>query len=214
MTERSLVVVTAGLSQPSSTRLLADRLAAATVEALGTRGVNARAEVVELREHARALVDHLLAGFPSRELQATLDRVLAADGLIAVSPIFNASYSALFKLFFDVIEEDALDEMPVVLGATGGTARHSLALDHAMRPLFAYLGALVVPTGVFAASEDWGRGGDAQDALAQRIRRAGVELAEAVAARPKREVTDAFATPLDFADLLRDVAPREVDPSS
>jgi FMN reductase len=214
MTERSLVVVAAGLSQPSSTRLLADRLAAATEDALGTRGVAVRTEVVELREHTRPLADHLLTGFPGRDLQATLDRVLAADGLVAVTPIFTASYSALFKLFFDVIEEDALDGMPVLLGATGGTSRHSLALDHAMRPLFAYLGALVVPTAVFAASEDWGQAPDAQAALADRIRRAGTELAEAIAARPRHEVVDPFAAPLDFADLLRDVAPREVDPGA
>lgn len=82
----------------------------------------------------------------------------AADGLIVVTPVFAASYSGLFKSFFDVIDPDALSGKPVLIAATGGTARHSLVLEHAVRPLFAYLRAVVVPTAVFAASEDWGSG--------------------------------------------------------
>ena len=40
---------------------------------------------------------------------------------------------------------------PVLIGATGGTARHSLALEYALRPLFSYLRTVVVPTAVYAA---------------------------------------------------------------
>ena len=80
----------------------------------------------------------------------------AADALIAVSPIFSGSYSGLFKTFFDVLEPETLAGKPVLIGATGGTARHSLALEHALRPLFSYLHAVVVPTAVYAAPEDWG----------------------------------------------------------
>ena len=204
--ERSIVVVTAGLTQPSSTRLLADRLGATTEAALVTAGLTPHLEVVELREEAQDLVNHLLTGFPSPALRATMDRVLAADGLIAVSPIFNASYSGLFKLFFDVLERGSLAGVPVLLGATGGTVRHSLAIDHAFRPLFAYLGAAVVPTAVFAASEDWGAGGSGDTfdgALAERLARAGGELAGAVAGREPRMVADPFADPVSFEDLLR-----------
>ena len=206
MTQRRLVVVSAGLSQPSSTRLLADRLAAATTTALTEAGIESRTQVVELRDHARALADHLVTGFPSPNLRSTIDLVLAADGLIAVSPIFNASYSGLFKLFFDVLQIDSLEDVPVLIAATGGTTRHSLALDHALRPLFAYLGALVVPTGVFAAAEDWGQAGDAQMALGGRIQRAGSELATAMAAMPRSPVVDPFDAPPDFASLLRDAS--------
>ena len=203
MGRRSIVVVTAGLSQPSSTRLLADRLAAATDRALRERGVQADLEVVELRELAHDLTNHLLTGFPSPTLKGVIDRLLAADGLVAVSPIFNGAYSGLFKLAFDVVERDGLAGTPVVLGATGGTARHSLAIDHTLRPLFAYLGAAVVPTGVFAASEDWGQAGmPADSALADRIARAGRELATAIAAREPRRQVDPFADPIPFERLL------------
>ncbi|WP_399928067.1 CE1759 family FMN reductase [Streptomyces kanamyceticus] len=166
-----LVVVSAGLSSPSSTRLLGDRLAAAVLE-----GVDAEVEVVELRDVAMEIAGHLVTGFPSERLAAALDVVAAADGLIVVTPVFAGSYSGLFKSFFDVIDKDALTGKPVLIGATGGTARHSLVTEHAMRPLFAYLRALVVPTAVYAASEDWG-----QDGLASRIARAGRELARFMA---------------------------------
>ena len=89
-----------------------------------------------------------------------------------MTPIFTASYSGLFKSFFDVIEPEALAGKPVLIAATGGSARHSLVLEHALRPLFAYLRAVVVPTAVYAASEDWGAEG-----LDGRIERAAGELA-------------------------------------
>ncbi|MFJ8951737.1 CE1759 family FMN reductase [Streptomyces sp. NPDC102381] len=162
-----LVVVSAGLSAPSSTRLLADRLAAATTER-----VDAEVEVLELRDYATEIAQHFVTGFPPARLAAALDAVAAADGLIAVTPVFSASYSGLFKSFFDLIDKDALTGKPVLVGATGGTARHSLVTEHALRPLFTYLRAVVLPTAVYAASEDWG-----EEGLAARIARAGGELA-------------------------------------
>ena len=205
MTTRTLAVVSAGLSVPSSTRLLADRLTAATVEALRQRGIDATVEVVELREHARDLADNLLTGFSNESLRAALDTVVGADGVIAVTPIFSASYSGLFKTFTDVIDKDALTGKPVLIAATAGTARHSLALEHAMRPLFAYLRAVVAPTAVFAAAHDWGAGGDGTSrALSERIERAAGELADLIAARPPAAPRDPFADPTtSFEDLLR-----------
>jgi FMN reductase len=202
MSTRTLAVVSAGLSTPSSTRLLADRLSSAAVEALGERGIQATVEVVELREHARDLADSLLTGFPNPSLRAAVDTVVGADGLIAVTPIFSGSYSGLFKMFFDSLDQESLTGTPVLLGATAGTARHSLALEHALRPLFAYLRSVVLPTAVFAAAEDWAGGGDR--ALSERIARAGRELADLVAARPAPTPVDPYADPVtSFGDLLR-----------
>jgi FMN reductase len=201
---RSLVVVSAGLSQPSSTRLLADRLSAAANRHLRAAAIEPQIEVVELRDHAKDLVNNLLAGFPSPRLQAALDAVLAADGLIAVTPIFSASYSGLFKLFFDLVERDGFAGKPVLIAATGGTARHSLALEHAMRPLFAYLNAAVVATAVYAATEDWGRSGAAaEDSLVERIDRAALELSVAMLVRGSAARTDPFADPVPFDQLLQ-----------
>ncbi len=194
---RRIVVVTAGLSQPSSTRLLADRLAEATDRALRLHDEQAEIEVVELRELAHPLTDHLLTGFPSGELAAVLDRVAGADGVVAVSPIFSASYTGLFKTFFDVLEEGALAGTPVLVAATAGTPRHSLALEHALRPLFVYLKAVVVPTSVFAATEDFGSA-----SLAERIDVAARELGSLVAGRRHSGAVDPFEHPTPFQQLL------------
>ncbi|MER6911373.1 FMN reductase [Streptomyces sp. NPDC000594] len=180
MTALKLVVVSAGLSVPSSSRLLADRLTESVRTALTGRDPATEVEVrvVELRELAVPIANHLVTGFPSPELGEALDAVTEADGLIAVTPVFAASYSGLFKSFFDLVDPDALTGKPVLVGATGGTARHSLVLEHALRPLFAYLRAVVAPTAVYAASEDWGGTGDPlTDTLPTRIDRAGRQLA-------------------------------------
>src|SRR5262245_10465104 len=116
-----IVVVTAGLSDPSSTRLLAERLADATRRRLESSGHATHVDVVELRTLAHALADNLLTGFPSGRLVDAIDAVSAADGVIAVSPIFSASYSGLFKTFFDVLPDDLLAGKPVLIAATAGT---------------------------------------------------------------------------------------------
>ena len=201
MKQRTLVVVSAGLSRPSSTRLLADRLAAATATAAAQQEIELRVQVIELRDLAHDIMNHLLTGFPPAALRQALDAVAAADGLIAVSPIFTASYSGLFKSFFDVLDKDALADKPVLIAATAGTARHSLALDHALRPLFAYLHAATVPTSVFAATDDWGS--DSTEGLLQsRIARAARELATEIDRREPATVLDPFALTASFEDLL------------
>jgi FMN reductase len=174
-TTRTLAVVSAGLSVPSSTRLLADRLTGATVEALRGRRVDATGQVVELREHARDLADNLVTGFPNASLRAARDTVTGADGLVAVTPIFSASFSGLFKTFFDVVDKDALTGKPV----------------------------LPAPTTVFAAAEDWGAGDATNRDLVRRIERAEGELADLVAQRPNAGLTDPFADPTPFEALLR-----------
>ncbi|MEU1210926.1 FMN reductase [Streptomyces sp. NPDC005790] len=184
-TPLKIVAVAAGLSSPSSTRLLADRLAEATRERLAAEQDRpVEVQVVELRDLAVDIANHLVTGFPPAGLGKAIDAVSGADGLIAVTPVFTASYSGLFKSFFDLIDNTALTGKPVVIAATGGTPRHSLVLEHAMRPLFAYLRAVVLPTSVYAASEDWGAPGDEYtEGLPARIRRAGGELASAVTGR-------------------------------
>ncbi|HWJ66831.1 MAG TPA: FMN reductase [Nocardioides sp.] len=207
-----VVVVSAGLSVPSSTRLLADKLADAVERSVGARGQEVDVQHVELRPLAHALADHLLTGFPTGDLAAAIEQVRHADALVVVTPVFSASYSGLFKTFLDVLEPGLLDGKPVVIAATAGTARHSLVLDHALRPLFAHLRAVVVPTGVFAASEDFGVA-DGESSLDKRVSRAAAELAALLGpvagtvpatAPQRRRVADEFAAPTPFEQLLRE----------
>jgi FMN reductase len=198
-----LVVITAGLSQPSSSRLLAERLAEATRASLGQDGDPVDVVMVELRDLAHDVVNAVLTGFPAPALARVREQIAAADGLIAVTPIFNASYSGLFKSFFDGLDPELLRGKPVLIGATGGSARHSLALEHAVRPLFTYLHALTVPTAVYAASSDWGAS-TGENALAERIESAGAELAALISrSGPGPSATvDPFADAPSFLDLL------------
>ena len=204
MNQRSLVVISAGLSQPSSTRLLADQLSAAAVNAAAAKNIELQVRVVELRDLAHDIANNLLTGFPPAALKEATDAVAAADALIAVTPIFTASYSGLFKSFIDVLEKDTLAGKPVLIAATAGTARHSLALEHALRPLFAYLRAVVLPTAVFAATDDFGAD-SADGTLRSRITRAAGELAGELERRDPVTVLDPFALTANFEDLLKTI---------
>ncbi|NLI18262.1 MAG: NADPH-dependent FMN reductase [Actinomycetales bacterium] len=198
---RRIAVISGGLREPSSTSLLAERLVEATRRALRERGETAEVTVVEVRHHGAGILQ-AMTSFPPADLRAATDSIAAADGVIALSPIHNASYAGLFKSFIDVLPEGLLRGMPVLLGATGGTARHSLAIDFALRPLFAHLRAEVLPTAVFAATADWGATADDVRPLPERIERAAAEFAAVLAGRPARTPVDEFAPAADFSDLL------------
>ncbi|GGI47923.1 FMN reductase [Agromyces flavus] len=207
MTAKKIVVVSSGLSTPSSTRQLADRLATDAVGLLRERGVEVEVEVVELRDLAHDITNHLLLGFAPPKLEAALESVASADGLIAVTPIFTTSYAGLFKSFIDVIDPQSLTDLPVLIGATGGTPRHSLAIDYAIRPLFTYLHAIPVPTGVFAATGDWGDGGDGVRSLPDRIFRGASEFAGLVERTDRSQrVSDPFALDRPMGHLLGGLA--------
>jgi FMN reductase len=182
----NLVVVSAGTSDPSSTRLLADRTAQRVAAVAERRGGAVRTRVIDLRELATDITTALTSQLVTPRLQQAVDALGVADGVIAAAPVYKAGPSGLFTSFFHVLDNDLLIGKPVVLAATAGTARHALVVDDQMRALFAYLRTLPVPTSLFAAPEDWGtsagepRVGEhspgEQDALNKRIDRAAFEL--------------------------------------
>ncbi|MEY8656782.1 CE1759 family FMN reductase [Brachybacterium paraconglomeratum] len=175
-----LLALSAGLSTPSSTRMLADQLTREASAALGADGTAVEVTTIELREYAHDLTDALLTRFPSERLSMVIEQVRAADAVIAVTPIFNVGPAGLFKTFFDALDIELWKNKPVLVGATAGTARHSLAIDYAIRPMFGYLKADLVPTSVFAASADFGADTEGQadeQPLAARVRLAAGELA-------------------------------------
>jgi FMN reductase len=181
----NLVVVGAGTSDPSSTSLLAMQTAQRVTALAEQRGATVRTRVIELRELATDITTALTSQLVTPKLQQAVDALGAADGIIAAAPVYKAGPSGLFTSFFHVLDNDLLIGKPVVLAATAGTARHALVVDDQMRPLFAYLRTLPVPTSLFAASEDWG---DA--ALAKRIDRAAFELVLLMESGFARQVRD------------------------
>ncbi|MBB1483244.1 NAD(P)H-dependent oxidoreductase [Tessaracoccus sp. MC1865] len=193
-----IVVISGGLGSPSSTRVLSDDIVARLRDSLAAKGEELEVTVAELRELAHPIVDAMLTGFPTGELARITDAVAAADGLIVVSPTFSASISGLFKSFFDILDMDTLKGKQVLMAATGGTERHSLMLEFAMRPLFSYLGALTMRTAIFAATSDFGGPGVAS--LGRRVRAGADELADALVGSKRKVEVDDF---VEFATLLR-----------
>lgn len=191
--QRTVIVISAGLGVPSSTRMLADQMAADVQAQLTAAGIDAVLDVVDLRDHATDIANNMVTGYAGPSLANVVKRVEAADAMIAVTPTFSASYSGLFKSFFDVLEPKLLDGMPVFFGATGGSSRHSLVLDMAIRPLFSYLRAATMPTAIYAAPGDWGSSGE--HSLERRISQGAAELAAAMGAgRVERSTSDGITT--------------------
>jgi len=185
MEEFRLAVVTAGTSDPSSTRLLADRTAERIKDLALRRGHSVTISVIDLRELATDITTALTSQLLTPRLQQTVDALGAADGIVAAAPVYKAGPSGLFTSFFHVLDNDLLIAKPVVLAATAGTARHALVADDQMRAMFAYLRTLTVPTSLFAAPEDW------QDpALNKRIDRAARELVLLMESGFARQVRD------------------------
>lgn len=192
-----VTIVSGGLREPSSTRLLAGRLDEALRTELEQAGATVEATILELRPLGRSVMDAMITGVVPSQLQDAFDTIADADAVVAVTPAFNVSYSGLFKSFFDVLPEQTLDGMPVLIAATGGTERHSLVLELALRPMFSYLHAIVSPTGVYAATHDFGAG-DAgsrdggNSPITERIRKATADFARLVQACGPHQRRDPF----------------------
>ena len=180
---RSLAVVTAGLSTPSSTRQLGEKIADAVESAVTSRGESVEVHFIEARDYAEELAASLVNMAAETPLLDDAKKTLSsADGLIVVTPIFQGSYSGLFKMFFDSLDTESINDMPTIIAATAGSARHSMVLDFALRPLMTFLHAMVMPTGVFQATEDFGTPEGAR--IDDRIRRSAGELANFMVSNP------------------------------
>jgi FMN reductase len=181
----TIAILSAGVSDPSSTRMLADRIAQRTIDVLRDAGTEARVSVVDLAPIATDIAQSLVSGFPGEQVQAAIERLAGADAIIAATPVYKAGISGLFKSFADLIDDDLLIATPVILAATGGTARHAMIVDDQLRPLFAFFRAIPVPTSLYAAPEDWG-----SPDLGKRITRAATELARLLGSGATREIAD------------------------
>ncbi|MFJ2297165.1 CE1759 family FMN reductase [Streptomyces sp. NPDC087894] len=181
----TLVVVSGGTGTPSSSRLLADRIAQKTVDLLRRHGRAATIHIIELAPIATNIAQAIVSGFHDEQLKAAIRPLAAADGVIVVSPVYTAGLSGLFKSFFDILDNDLIVAKPTVLAATAGSARHALVIDGQLRPMLAFMRALTVPTSVFAAPEDWGA-----SELGERTGRAATELAVLMAAGVGTTIAD------------------------
>ena len=101
--------------------MLADRLAARTVAGARERGVEIDVSVIELRTLANEIAAGLVSQINGPGLNAAIEKLAEADGIIAATPIYKAGVSGLFKSFFDLLDNDLLIAKPV---GAGGDRRH------------------------------------------------------------------------------------------
>ncbi len=192
-----LVVVNAGVSDPSSTRLLADRAAQRVVSLAAERGNQVLVQTIDLRELLPELPAALSSQLLGKKFTAAIEALAKADALVAAAPVYKAGASGLFTSFFQVLDNDLLIGKPVILAATAGTARHALVVDEEMRSLFAYLRTLPVPTSLFASTEDWN-----DKALGERVDRAAFEsvllMESGFAEQGARRVVEALPARIRF----------------
>lgn len=146
----SVVGVSGSPTQPSRTTGLVDEVTRAYAER-----INAEPTVLELAP----LLGELASGPFTKDIgpnaRQALELVEAADLIVVGSPAYRATYTGLFKLFFDHVGQYALADKPVILTATGGSDRHALLVEHQMRPLFGFFQALTLPLGIFASERDF-----------------------------------------------------------
>lgn len=180
-----IVAVSAGISAPSTTRMLADRATQATIDRLRETGRNSTAQIIELASIATEIAQSLVSGLPTPAVQTAIDQLAAADAVIVSTPVYKAGLSGLFKSFIDLLDNDLLIAKPALLAATAGTARHAMVVDDHLRPLFAFLRTIPAPTSLFAAPEDWG-----SPDLGTRTARAATELAALMTSGVGRRIAD------------------------
>lgn len=166
----NFAAIAAGISDTSSSRLLTDRIVQSTIDSFHQAGEMISGSILEIAPLATDIARTLTSGFPTKPVSEAMTQMANADLLIAVMPVYKAGMSGLFKSSVDLLDNDSIIAKPVILGATAGTGRHSMVVDEQMRPLFAFMRALPVPTSIFAAPDDWKSPG-----LGERINRATSE---------------------------------------
>ncbi len=171
-----IVVVSAGHAPASSTARLGEAIGEAARAALSRAGVDASIEHLEVRRIAGAVVRALVDAVRDEAIVEAVAAIQRADALVVVTPTVNASFSGLLKSFLDVLPPNALRSVPTIIAATGGTARHTLVLDQAVRPMLGFQRAVVLPSALFATADEWD-GPRPGAELAARIAAAGEELA-------------------------------------
>ena len=152
------------------------RMNATTIDAVGISGSpGARSKSRTLLEHALAALaargasttlidlaslpaDALLGRRRSADVDAALASVANASIIVASTPVYRATYSGLLKVFFDLLPVNALADKTAIAIATGGSPAHQLVIDHGLRPLFASVGAVTTPTGVYGTDPSFDNG--------------------------------------------------------
>jgi len=193
MSRIKIVGVSGGLSSPSRTLSLVQLAVERIAKAAGEAGIAVRTDVIDVASLDG--IGALRARPAAAPIEAAFEAVESADLLVVGSPVYKGSYSGLFKHFIDFVDYRGLVGVPVALLATGGSDRHALAIEHQLRPLFAFFQAQPLGTGVFFTEREFADGAVAAGLAEQRFERLVEEAVHALSGRHRaaRDVTGVAA---------------------
>ncbi|MGH8813384.1 MAG: FMN reductase [Advenella sp.] len=158
------VVINGSLHRPSRTRVLLEEVTQKI-----SNDVALQTQFIDLIDLVPFIGTAVSKDSLNTVAKQALQHIEHADFLIVGAPVFRGSVPGLLKHLFDLIDMDALAGKPVLLAATGGSARHGLVIDHQLRTLFGFFHALSLPAGIYATSEEIQDGKIVSETLAKRL---------------------------------------------
>jgi FMN reductase len=178
MSARFVVGISGNLTRPSKTRAFVDHIAGHVA-----RGIAASSATFDIDDLGPSFVQARRFSDLDPPARNIVERLSGAAVLVIGSPTFKGSYTGLFKHFFDLLDPTSLKGKPVILAATGGGERHSLIVEHQLRPLFGFFEALTMPTAIYASDRDFADGALISDAIRARAQQAVDEACRVVNTR-------------------------------
>ncbi len=153
MSNNLIVGFSGNISRPSSTRRFVETVTQSLAEKSGLGHAVFDVEDLGASLATARSVDNL-----DPAARKVITTIIEAEALVIGSPTYKGSYTGLFKHVFDLLDPSDLRGKPIVLTATGGGDRHSLVVEHQLRPLFAFFEAFVTPTAIYASGRDFVEG--------------------------------------------------------
>jgi FMN reductase len=139
------IAVVVGNPKPASRTLtVAEEVARQVAEAVEASGLATTTDVADLGAFGTAMLD-----WQDEEVGSAVQRGIASDVLIAVSPTYKATYTGLLKLYFDRMGNQALAGTIAVPVMVGAAPVHHMAVEHHLRPLLVELGASCPTPGLY-----------------------------------------------------------------
>jgi FMN reductase len=180
MSRKFVVGLSGNIARPSKTRAFVEHVAEDVAKGIGALHIT-----YDIEDLGQSIFSARRATDLDGRARAVVEELGKASVLVVGSPTYKGSYTGLFKHFFDLLDPSLLRGKPTILLATGGGERHSLIVEHQLRPLFGFFEALTMPTAIYASDKDFAGGVLASSAILDRARQAVNEAVRAVGAEPR-----------------------------
>ncbi|MEE9985794.1 NAD(P)H-dependent oxidoreductase [Agrobacterium pusense] len=177
MSNNLIVGFSGNTSRPSSTKRFVESVSEALAGQLGLQH-----QVFDVEDLGPSLSSARSVADLEVSARQVIQTIIDAEALVIGSPTYKGSYTGLFKHVIDLLDPADLRGKPVILTATGGGDRHSLVVEHQLRPLFAFFEAFVTPTAIYTSGRDYVEG-QVSPVVNARVNQAIAEAALLVKAR-------------------------------